>query len=987
MFFDTIKRGWETWVPTFILLCLVACFVVHAGKYKDFRFRATFVTVMIQMTLCLYGMNVEILYNLFPYLCALIVLTGLYGIVELPSIFSISILFLFFYHIVILEKIPYETSEQIFKILCQLLNMLCIVFLVRFCLKEREKSSIQSLKTIEELKEAERSKDDFLANISHEIRTPINTICGMSESVLQEQNVEKMREDVHYIQTAGRNLMSVVSDILDFSELQSGKLAMESEAYNITSTINDIINMTLAKIKDKNIELVVDCDATIPSGLQGDEKKIRRVIMNLVDNAIKFTKDGCVSIVISWRKEEYGINLIISVEDTGIGMKEESIEKIFKSFSQVDVRRNRQNGGVGLGLAISQSIVQMMGGVINIKSKFGKGTKIKFVVPQKVLDERPIASINNQEQINIGIYIDMEQFSMMEIRDQYSSNIRHMVEQMQVKCHMCRNLSELKRRVEREKFSHVFISMVEYKEDMAYFDELALKTKVIIILYRCDEKKIANPNFQYLYKPFYIIPIVSLLNKEIDEKACTYLNRKAKMTAPKAHVLIVDDNFMNLKVMEGILKKYQLKVSTAMSGKEALEKINAKTYDLVFMDHMMPEMDGIETFHRIRNKGGLYFEKVPIIALTANAIAGAREMFLAEGFTDFLEKPVENSVLQRVLLRNLPEEKICFGEAREERQAERTNLNDGSQEEVENIEASLQKETKLETTNVEINSLEKAKQETTNIEAKALDESKRETTSVEINQLNESKQEATNAEVNQLKDANTEFAGMEKNQQKETETASKEELVIGDLDVQKGILYCDGKENYLMILKLTCDTLEENQRRVQQLYEQENWQEYIIMVHGIKSSMFTIGAVPLSELAKQLELEGKNGNIDFIRKNHNVMIQEYERVSKMLFEDPILCPDKKEKVIEQQIPILDESVFDQYYQALEAAMYDFNEEKMLKLLKEMQEYQYCGTSLKNPLDKLIRKVKMSDYMSAVEKVAELKATLERNEKGAGNHVE
>ena len=923
MFVDAIRRGWAVWVSVFILLCFMSCLFVHLGKYKDYHFRAVFTTSMMQVTLCLYGMNVGSLYNLFPYLCALIVLTELYGIVEIPTLFTISVLFLFFYHSIILCTLPYDTVDGMYKIIFQLANLLFIIFCVHFWLKQREKSSIEFLETIEDLKEAERSKDDFLANISHEIRTPINTICGMSESVLQEKDIEKMKEDIHYIQTAGGNLMSVVSDILDFSELQSGKLEMEAETYNITSTINDIINMTLAKIKDKNIELVVDCDANIPCGLQGDEKKIRRVIMNLVDNAIKFTKDGCVSILISWRKEEYGINLIVTVEDTGIGMKEESIEKIFQSFSQVDVRRNRQNGGIGLGLAISQSIVQMMGGVINIKSKFGKGTKVKFVIPQKVIDDRPIASLKNKESLNIGIYIDMEQFSMMEIRDQYSGVIYHMIEQMQVKSHMCRNLSELKRRVANEKFSHVFISLVEYKEDKEYFDELALRTKVILILYRCDEKEVSNPNFLYLYKPFYIIPIVSLLNGEIERNGCSFFDKKARMTAPKAHVLVVDDNFMNLKVMEGILKKYQLKISTAMSGKEALEKINKKTYDLVFMDHMMPEMDGVEALHRIREKGGLYFEKVPIVALTANAIAGAREMFLAEGFTDFIEKPVENSVLQRVLLRNLPEEKICVGQIQEEMKIESVEVEENQKEEKKDV---FKKEAILE------------------IEP-------------------ELKQELV------------------LEQESELEKQPKGEFVIGDLDVEKGILYCDGKENYLSILKLTCDTAKENQMHVQGLYEQENWKEYVIMVHGIKSSMYTIGATNLSELAKQLELEGKKGNIEFIRTNHNGMMKEYERVINMLMENPILYQKKDKEENTQQLPILEDSDFDKILVELENAMFDLNEEKMVEILTRLQGYQYCGTSLQNPLKTVVRKVKMSDYMSAVDKVTKLKEFLENNGKG------
>ena len=196
---------------------------------------------------------------------------------------------------------------------------------------------------IDTLIEAEQSKDDFLANVSHEIRTPVNTICGMSEMALREQDMKKMRDEVLDIRDAGHNLMSIVNDILDFAQLQQDKMDIEEEAYNITSTINDIINMALARKGDKQIEFIVDCDANIPSGLLGDEKKIRRVIMNIVDNAIKFTNDGGVIIDIHARREDYGINLCVSVKDTGSGIGEESLEKLFESFSQVDTRRNRSS--------------------------------------------------------------------------------------------------------------------------------------------------------------------------------------------------------------------------------------------------------------------------------------------------------------------------------------------------------------------------------------------------------------------------------------------------------------------------------------------------------------------------------------------------------------------------------------------------------------------------------------------------------------------
>ena len=910
------RMKWEMWVSVFILASLLASWIIYAGRYKDYHFRAVFVTIMMQVTMCLYAMNVKRLYEMLPFFAAFVVGTGLYGMADLMPAFYGSVLFMFFYHMVIAHRIPYHAPGEVQQACSQLFNMLLIVFLVHFWLKKREEASAMAMKTIEDLREAQRSKDDFLANVSHEIRTPINTICGMSEVVLQEENFEKIRENVHYIQTAGRNLMSVVSDILDFSELQSGKLEKEEEAYNITSTINDIINMTLAKMKDKKTELIVDCDATLPCSLFGDEKKIRRVIMNLLDNAVKFTEEGGVSFCITYRKEAYGINLIITVRDTGIGMKEESLEKLFYSFSQVDTKRNRQKGGMGLGLAISRAIIQLLGGVITVKSKPGKGTMVKCVIPQKVLDEKPIVSLKRKEDLNIGIYADLEQFTMMEIRDEYTNNIRHMIEQMQVRSHVCRNLSELKRRNDYEKFTHIFISIEEYIEEPAYFDELALQTKVIVILSHSDESKLTNPNLLRIYKPFYILPIVFLLNGEMTNVENIYFSKKARMIAPQANVLVVDDNLMNLKVMEGVLEKYRLKVSTALSGKEALEKIESKIYDLVFMDHMMPEMDGVETLHHIREKTGSYFKAVPIVALTANAIAGAREMFLSEGFTDFLEKPVEISVLQRVLIRNLPKNKVYFIEEQKEE----------AREEQKEEQEKKQKEEQTEE--------QKEKQEETKM--------------------------------------------MESEAKKTENTNMEEELVIGDLDVETGILYCGGKTGYLEILKLCRDTIQENQKNTEELFAQENWKEYIITVHGIKSSMLSIGALKLSELAKGLELAGKAENFDYIRENHNIMMEEYKRVGNILLEHPLFCTEKETQEKEQELPKLEETVFQQKCDELEKLMYELDEEGMLAVLTELQQYQYCKTALQKPLETIVRKVKMSDYMSAVEKTVKLKEELEKN---------
>lgn len=874
----SIKMHWEIWVSFFMLCAFILSWFVFLGRFRDFRFRARATIILIQISINLYAMQEGDLSNVLLILIALSVLACLYGFTDVIKISGVSAMLLFFCHGFVRQSLGFMTVEYGKTMLFQMGNVFFIQYILHFWLKKRDKSSQQIMKTIEELKEAERSKDDFLANVSHEIRTPINTICGMSEVILQEDNIQKIREEVSDIRIAGRNLMSVVSDILDFSELQSEKVEIIEEAYNITSTINDVINMTMARKNEKNIELIVDCDSNIPCGLLGDEKKIRRVIMNLVNNAIKFTDEGCVTIIIEYRKEDYGINLSVTVKDTGIGMTEENVEKLFNRFNQVDTKRNRHNGGIGLGLAISKAIVLKMGGIITAKSKLGKGSAIKFVIPQKVLDERPIAVIQDKEKINIAIYIDMERFRMRAIRDEYSNNIRHMLEQQQVKGHICRNMAELKRREAFEYFSHVFISFVEYQEETKYFDELAERTRVIVVIDRHQEKHITNPNLLRIYKPFYILPIVSVLNGRTEETDGRYVHHPEKFIAPNAHVLVVDDNAMNIRVMEGLLANYQIKVSTAFSGQEALEKIETKEYDFVFMDHMMPEMDGVEALHRIRNKVGSYYRNVPIIAWTANAVAGTREMFLAEGFTDFVEKPVELSVLERVMKRNLPEDKLIYCE-------------------------------------------------------------------------------------------------------KQNTEEQADEFKIGDLDVEKGMLYCGGKEKYLNMLQLHSNSAEENRRNVESLYEQQNWKDYTITVHAIKSSMLSIGAVTLSELAKQLELAGKEGNIEYICAHHKEMLAEYNRVTQMIQENAKVNPVKSQTIDVKSLPMLADIEFEQKAIDLEDAMYALDGQKMLDILSELKKYQYYGAALEEALAPIRRKVEMSDYMSAVEAVLRLKDQLKQNKEG------
>nr|MBP3598845.1 response regulator [Eubacterium sp.] len=884
-------QGWEIWLVVLILLMMVMGWGVYVFHARNYPFRASVVAIGAHISVTLYACHVDNLFPILMIVVALGIIMALYVIPELMWINVLTTVVLIFYHIVVIETIQAKNLLSSGNSIFFIFNVFLMQYLIYFWVKKRQEGNREFLRLSMALADAERSKHDFLANVSHEIRTPVNTICGMSELAQEEDNIKKMQEAMFDIQSAGRNLLSVVSDVLDFSELQSGKMELEEEEYNISSTINDIINMTMARKNQKNLELVVDCNADLPACLMGDEKKIRRVIMNIVNNAIKFTNEGGVCIGLDFRRESYGINLIVTVKDTGIGMLEENIEKLFSSFNQVDTKRNRQEGGIGLGLAISQALVEKMGGVLNIRSKLGKGTTVRIVIPQKVVEDRPIARLEHTENLHMATYIDMEQFRMRSIRDAYSASVFRMAAAMQVRTQNCRNLADLKRKESKETFTHIITSIAEYQQDPAYFDEVAKRTNVVVILEREEERKLTNPDIVRLYKPFYILSIMQVLKRGNVERESLRMTHQRKFIAPDVKVLVVDDNAMNIRVMEGLLKRYQIAVTRATSGHEALKLIESRDYDFVFMDHMMPEMDGVETFHRIRSKHGIYYREVPIVALTADAVAGSRERFLEEGFDDFVEKPVELSVLERVLLRIVSPTKIKYiEEEQEERLAEEVSK--------------------------------------------------------------------------ELPQEETRFA-------------------VGDLDVEKGLTYCGDQEKYLEALAESFVTAGRDQGEISRCFAEQQWKDYTIKVHALKSGMLSIGAVALSEQAKALEAAGRNEDIPYIKANHEALMEQWNRVIEMIGKDPqVPVEEAKERlgiVGEEEAQggedelgekeVADDTMWEQWMIQLEDATFSLDDEKMLLLLKEMQGYSYLGKSLEQPLKPAIRKVEMSDLISAYESVS------------------
>ena len=399
----------------------------------------------------------------------------------------------------------------------------------------------------EEAERANQAKSAFLANMSHEIRTPINAVLGMNEMIRREADDEQIRKYSWNIKSASETLLSLINDILDFSKIESGKMEIVETAYQLSSLLNDVVNMIRYKAEQKGLEFYIKVDESIPDSLIGDEVRIRQVIVNILNNAVKYTPEGSVTFNVQGEKTDDGVLLRIASIDTGLGIKEEDKGKLFSKFQRLDVEKNRNVEGTGLGLSITLRLVEMMKGTIDVESTYGEGSTFTVTLPQKINDPAPIG--------------------------------------------------DFEKRVE------TFI-----KGEKAY---------------------------------------------------------KESFIAPDAQVLVVDDNSMNLFVFESLLKSTKIKITMAKSGMECLEKIVEQRFDIVFLDHMMPEMDGIETLARAKAMPESKCHGVPFIALTANAIAGAREMFLEKGFNDYLSKPINSKLLERMIQEYLPEGKVLSVEESE----------------------------------------------------------------------------------------------------------------------------------------------------------------------------------------------------------------------------------------------------------------------------------------------------------------------------------
>ena len=508
---------------------------------------------------------------------------------------------------------------------------------------------------LERAEEADRAKSNFLANMSHEIRTPMNAISGMTEFILRDSKDAAARDRAASIKAASRTLISIINDILDFSKIESGKLELIDDDIQTISMLNDVRTMTEVRLENKTVSLICEMDESIPSGLFGDEIRIKQILINLLGNAVKFTKKGCITWKITSEKEDdEHCRLNISIKDTGIGIKEEDLENIFSSFTQVDTKRNRTVEGTGLGLAISKRLVEMMGGTISVSSVYDFGTIFSFDLLLKVTDWTPLGNFDDR-------------------------------------------MSE----TGQEAFS-------------VYF------------------------------------------------------------SAPEARVMVVDDNELNLDVTEGILQPYGIRVTRASSGPESIELFKDRRFDVIFMDHMMPVMDGVEAMKRIRQMPG--GNDVVIIALTANALNGADAEYRKSGFDGFLAKPVEMKEMDDTLRKYLPKDKI-----------------------VDRV-----------------------------------------------------------AKTNTVEDDGPVSA-------------------VPEIDEETGLNYCMGSRDlYKKILAKYADVTKISD--LETSYAAADWEAYRIAAHSVKSTSLNIGAVKLSEHAKEMEYAARDGDTELIKNRHEGFLEEYRSV-------------------------------------------------------------------------------------------------------------
>ena len=811
--FVTFVMSWELWM---ILPITVGCFsvwILHITKLGADTFYENLCAGVMLIEFFFFSVHESSLYDI-PAMACIFVL-ALFMLNKKWILHTIAVLYVLalLYHGLILRTISAQMEfRDIVRIGIGAVVTLGGTALARYWVNRRNVQRKWYEHVFEELETAGKQNAVFLSNVSHELRTPINMVIGISEVALAKELSPDIRADMSSIKLAGKRLSNQINNMLDYTEILEGTLIPAKKEYMITSVLNDLITTVALQTNRQHLELVFDIDPNVPATLVGDAEKISHVLKILVENSIKFTEEGGVNIRIKHRRENYGANLVIDICDTGIGMTDSQLTQMYNVFYQADTGSSRLAGGLGLGLPIAQGILTAMGGFIHFNSEERQGLSAHIVIPQGVVDERPCIVLNHPEQLCIACYFRPERYVCDEVRGYYDGLIYNLIHGLGIQGYQAHNFETLLKLRRSHKLTHVFIAQSEYDENREYYEELANTLRVIVIAER-DFTLSAESRLLVIHKPFSALSVANLLNGEMGERgfAEDQAAGRKPFTCVGVRALAVDDEEMNLMVAKGVLGNYGIEVDTCLSGKEAIAQCGTTAYDIIFLDHMMPGFDGVETLKRIRELRNGMYQDLPVIALTANTVSGAREMFRNEGFTEFVPKPIERMVLERVLRKVLPKGCIQYS-----------------------VPANGE---------------------------------------MPVEELPEAAQSLPADSPEQPGPAEPPV------RQADAPASPYDQLAQSGVNVDVGLDYCAGDEDfYREMLRLFSAQGEEKRTEIAALYESANWADYAIKVHALKSTSLTIGAEALSAQAKELELAGKRGDVDFIQAHHHALLSAHEEL-------------------------------------------------------------------------------------------------------------
>ena len=643
--------GWEFWVPVVILIGIVTMWAMSLSDTTSFNMRKWFYFGFVAIMAFYHGIHKTSFFDAGAITMFLMAAFLLFNSVYMMNILLLEYVVILFIHFVNLpggEPIVFDAAN-ISRLLLHMVLVLFVYYNSIRLINERLEVEEENRIKDNRIESADSGMEDFLSNISHELRTPVNVVNGMSDLLIKKG----IGFEADSIKNAGVRLAYQIEDIQDYTECKRQSVFLEEDNYMSTSLINDVVTSFRLNDNSAGLELVVDIDPSVPTMMRGDIKKLHKIFRHLLSNAVKFTRKGGIYVRMYTKHEDYGVNLFIEMTDTGIGMDRYAVRAISEGMYQANKKRNRSSGGIGLGLYIVYGFAHRMGGFVRIESEKGNGTTVRVTIPQKIVDQKPCLELKESFESVVLFHVRPDKYKVPKLRDFYRNMATNLAGGIHVPLYAAETVYEVERLKEKLKAGYIFMGQEEYEENKGYFEEIAKEDIVVAVAAEPEFRLPEGSRVVLIPKPLYAYPIIKVLNEGRDATDVEGSSDEGRPVFKDVKTLVVDDEPMNLVVATSLFRNYEMIVETAGSGREAIRKFRENNYDLIFMDHMMPEMDGVEAMKRLKEAAGEMGRSIIIVALTANAVSGAREMFIREGFDGFIAKPINTADFERVMLRVL----------------------------------------------------------------------------------------------------------------------------------------------------------------------------------------------------------------------------------------------------------------------------------------------------------------------------------------------